>query len=220
MEKFVKLLACLLVTGMFSCSREKDPVTVESAKIDHTAVDTVPVIAGTNNLEALLPQLPLLKFPLTLGVEDSKKQNAFPVSFDPKSPWFTNSADHATGKKVNAIGKFYVDFNTAAVVFRVTDNAKPGDEELLLSLFNVETGEVNSRVVAIAETKTSGSTRMRTPNKGKSVVRKESAEIQLSFVDFAIKNGKFVEGKPEHKTFPGDQKGSDQAESFLKKRMK
>lgn len=211
----MKLLVCLLLTGMFSCTRDKAPVPIDAAKIDHTAVDTVPVVAGANNLETLLPQLPLLKFPLTLSVEDLKNEKAVPVSFDPQSPWFTNSTDHAKGKKVNAIGKFYLDFNTAAVVFHVTS---PSDEKLVLSLFDVETGEVNSRVVAIGEAR--GGTRMRTPNKGKSFVREETTEIKLSFVDFAIKNGKFVEGKPEHKTFPGDQKGSDQAESFLKKRMK
>jgi hypothetical protein len=224
MEKLMKLFVCLLLTGLFSCSRGNGPAPADSVKADHATVDTVPVAAGINNLEALLPQLPLLKFPVTFNVEDYKKEKAFPVSFNQQSPWFTNSLDYSKGKKVSAIGKFYLDFNTVAVVFLISAPSampeRPDDEALILSLFNIETGAVNSRVVAIGEAEVHGNTRMKTPNKGKSFVHEENAEINLTFVEFAIKNGKFVEGNPEHKTFPGDQKGSDAAETFIKKRMK
>lgn len=224
MEKPIKLFVFVLLTGLFSCSRGPGPVTTDSVKADHATVDTVPHVTGINNLETLLPQLPLLKFPITFKVDDFKKEKAIPVSFDANTPWFTNSLDFSKGKKVDAIGKFYLDFNTAAVVFLVTSPSDmpegPDDEALLLSLFNVETGAVDSRIVAIGEAEVYGNTRMKTPNKGKSFVHEESAEINITYVEFAIKNGKFAEGKPEHKTFPGDQKGSDAAESFIKNRMK
>jgi hypothetical protein len=230
MEKLSALIVFLVLGGLLSCSPTSDravpdSTAIDSANMDSVAADSVPKVgAGIKDIETLLPQLPLLKFPVKFSVDSFRNQKSFPIAFDEASPWFTNSLDFSRGKKVAAIGKFYLDLKTPAVLFLISSPAdfsdRPDDQGLLLSLFNSETGKVNSRIIAIGNADVYGNTVMKTPDKGKGFVHQEGAEINITLQAFEIKDGEFVLTKSDDKAFPGDQKGSDAAALLIKNWMK
>lgn len=231
MEKLSALILFLVLGGLFSCSPSVDHAVLDSAAIDSVNMNSVATdsmqsktIPGIKDLETLLPELPLLKFPVKFTVDSFRNKKNFSISFNEESPWFTNSLDFSRGKKVEAIGKFYLDLKTPAVLFLISSPAdfsdRPDDQGLLLSLFNSETGKVDSRIIAIGNADVYGNTVMKTPEKGKGFVHQESAEINITLQEFEITNGEFVLTKSDGKIFSGDQKGSDAAELFIKNWMK
>lgn len=231
MEKLSALILFFVLGGLFSCSPSADRAVPGSAVTDSVNMDSVAAdsmqsktVPGIKDLETLLPELPLLKFPVKFTVDSFNNKKNFPISFDETSPWFTNSLDFSRGKKVAAIGKFYLDLKTPVVLFLISSPAdfsdRPDDQGLLLSIFSSETGKVNSRIIAIGNADVYGNTVMKTPENGKGFVHQESAEINITLQEFEIKNGEFVLTKSNDKIFPGDQKGSDAAELLIKNWMK
>ena len=231
MEKLAVLILFSILGGLFSCSPNTDRAVLDSTAADSVNIDSVATdsmqskpVSGIRDLETLLSQLPLLKFPILFTVDSFRNKKSFPISFDETSPWFTNSIDFSRGKKVAAIGKFYVDLKTPAVLFLVSSPAdfsdRPDDQGLLLSLFNSETGKVNSRIIAIGNADVYGNTIMKTPENGKGFVHHQDAEINITLQEFEIVNGEFVLTKSNDKIFPGNQKGSGAAALLIKKWMK
>lgn len=233
MSKLPGLFTFIFLIGFYSCSSptddsntNSDSVIVDSSKVDSVKVDSVQIdtATGIKDIETLLPQLPLLKFPLTFTVDSFANKKNIRIAFDENSPWFTNSLNFSRGKNVVAAGKFYIDFNTTAVIFVVSSpsdfSERPDDRQLVLSLFNIKTGITDSRSIAIGDADVSGNTIMKTPDKGKGYVHYESEDINITTQEFEIKDGAFVVSKSDDKIFKGDQKGSDAADLYIANWMK
>lgn len=174
-------------------------------------------------MEELLPQVPLVKFPLLLGVENFENKKAIPVATNEGLSWFADAKSYPDGAKVVAVGKFYLNLKVIAVIFLVTspgETDRPDDKELILTIVNTETGKMNSRSVATANAEDYGRTFMKTPEEGKSFMHFESEEITITFREFGIVDGKFIPDKSQIKTFPGNQKGSDASDKAIKNWMK
>jgi hypothetical protein len=125
---------------------------------------------------------------------------------------------------VKAIGKFYVNANTLAIVFLATapndSTGNPGIQELILSLFDVDSESVNSRRVATSANDSFERTVMLTPTEGKSFVHRETEEITVTLQKFRIFNCEFVLAEPEEKKFPSNQSGQREYELFIANWMK
>ncbi|MEO5645464.1 MAG: hypothetical protein ABIQ40_01400 [Bacteroidia bacterium] len=224
MKKLPVVIILFLLIGLISCTTNHDPVN-SPASADTSKEDSIHITAPQeiNKIENLLPQLPLLKFPLLLDVEELKSKKIIPLTFDKNLEWFAQSSEFPEETKIAAVGKFYLDLKVIAVVFLVTspgESERPDDQQLILAIVNTETGAVNSRTVATANAEDYGRTIMKTPEEGKSFMQFESEDITITFREFGIVDEKFIPDKSEIKTFAGNQKGADAAELAIKKWMK
>ncbi|CAN5897697.1 hypothetical protein BH11BAC7_BH11BAC7_30960 [soil metagenome] len=224
MQKLLVLTSFLFVAGLFSCSPE--PVSVQtSPSADTSKIYSVPTdtTQKINSVEELLPQLPLLKFPLLLSVDEFKDKKIIPFHLGKSAAWFNDVDRFPEEYKIAGIGKFYMNLKTIALVCLVIspgEAERPDDQQLILTIFNTETNEMHSRIVATANAEDYGSTFMKIPEKGKSFMQFESEDITVTFREFGITGGKFFPDKAEIKTFKGNQKGSDAADLAIKNWMK
>jgi hypothetical protein len=226
MQKIFVLSSFLFVVGFFSCSEKPIPVLKPVSSIHSSQTDSVQpeAISSINSVEALLPELPLLKFPLSLDVDSFRNKKAIPLALNKNLPWFSNSTTFQPGTKIRAAGKFYVNMHLIAAVYFVSFDGEadelPDKEELFLSLYNTETGTIDSRSFAVKGDGISGSSFMKNPEAIKRNLQIETSEIYLTFQSFGIKNDKFVLEKSKEERFPVNEKGRLAAYQHIKNQAK
>lgn len=233
MMKLRILASAFFLVGLVSCASDSekgnlktDSQVTDSVKADTNRIDSVSTANKTApaDVDALLPQLALLKFPLILDVDSFEKRTGIEVFLNQNLPWFADFLEFHAGTKVRAMGKFYVDASTQAVVYLTSAPndypERPNDVELIVSLYNKLTGSVDSRILAISDGEAYGNSIMKNPGKGKSFVNQQMDEINVTFQNFSIKDGAFVLGVSEDKKYAGDQKGSDESKAAIEAFMK
>lgn len=231
MSKLILLTSALFLFGLYSCSSDAetgntkiDSAAIDSAKTDSLHPDSVSKSSGIKNVEELLPQLPLLKFPLILNVDSFEKKTGIAVELNQNLPLFADFLEFPSGTKVKAMGKFYLNANTQVVLY-LTEAPndypeRPDDVELILTIYGKIANTVDSRILAISSSEAYGNSYMKTPNKGKSFVHQEMDEINITFQNFTIKDDQFVLGESIDRKFAGDQKGSDSSRVAIEEFMK
>jgi hypothetical protein len=226
MQKLPVVISFLVVVGLFSCSKNPSSVPKPVSSIAKAQADSIQadVVSEINSVEGLLPELPLLKFPLALDVDNFRDTKAIPLALDKNLPWFSASTTLQPGTKLRAVGKFYINMKVIAVLYFVSFDGEadelPDKEELFLSIYNTETGAVDSRSFAVKSEGIACSSVMKNPETVKKTTQIEITEIYLALQSFEIKNDKFVLIKSKDLKFAINEKGrlaaSQQAKSWMK----
>ncbi|MDQ3111629.1 MAG: hypothetical protein M3R17_17205 [Bacteroidota bacterium] len=225
MEKLISIVGLLFLTGLFSCSRNNEHVIVPSAR-EIKKTDSVKVITAReiNSVEELLPELQLLKFPITIAVDSFKSKKTIPLAMDKNLPWFANSMEFPVGTKAGAVGKFYFNMKVIGVLFLVSYPGEfPGEqgkEEIILTLFDTEKGTIDSRTLAIKGDGMSGTSMMKNNEEGRKFVQLEMEKILITTQSFEIKDGKFILRKSDSKSFSTGENGRKESASHVKSWMK
>jgi hypothetical protein len=220
-----KLVVVISFFSLLFCACTPEPLPKHDGATGRIKKDSIPAdnAQEISSVDELLPQLPLLRFPLLLAVDSFTNKKTIPIRLNKELNWFSDVEGFPEQPKIAAVGKFYLNLKVIAVVYLVTspgETDRPDDQQLILSIVNTETGEMNSRTVAVANAEDYGHTFMKTPEEGKSFIHFESENSTITFRKFGIANGKFIPEKGQVKTFPGDQKGSDAAKLAIKNWMK
>ncbi len=225
MKKLLATVGIIFVIGMIACSTKPIPVpskTTTTAKSD--SIPAVGELPKINSVEMLLTELPLMRFPLNIAVDSVRNKKAIPLSLNENSPWFSKSMQFREGTNVEAIGKFYSDMKNLGVLFFVTSPGEfedeAGKEEIILSLFNTETGTVESRSLALKGDGMLASSVMKNNEEGKKFVRLEMTEIKVTLQSFSIEKGKFALKKSSDKNFPANEKGLKESNLLTKSWLK
>ncbi len=225
MKKLPAIVGFIFISGMIACSSKPIPAPSKptaTAKVD--SIPTVAVAPKINSVEVLLTELPLMRFPLNIAVDSFRNKKTIPLSLNENSPWFSQSMQFREGTKVEAIGKFYSDMKNIGVLFFVASPGEfedeAGKEEIILSLFNTETGTVESRSLALKGDGMLGSSVMKNNEEGKKFVRLEMAEIKVTLQSFSIEKGKFALKKSSDKKFPSNEKGLKESNLLTKSWLK
>jgi hypothetical protein len=90
----------------------------------------------------------------------------------------------------------------------------------VLSLFNTETGEVESRSLALKGDGMLGSSVMKNNEEGKKFVKLEMSQIKVTLQSFSIEKGKFTLKKSSDKSFPANENGRKESDVLAKNWIK
>ncbi|MCX6312838.1 MAG: hypothetical protein NT084_14540 [Bacteroidetes bacterium] len=231
MSKFYGIFVFIFFAGLFSCHSENGNIkevslVSDSAKIIAAKLDSIRVqsASSANEVKSILSQLPVLKFQLILNVDSFLNKKRFPITLNKNLPWFADFLEFSSGTKACALGKYYVDGMTQAVLLLTESpsvNAEqPEKVQLILSLMKGNSGAMDSRIVSVRIGNAFGNTLMKTPNKGKSFVNQPGNQIDITLLNFIIKDGAFVLRESINKKFTGDKKGIKESNEDINNWMK
>lgn len=225
MQKLKIVISLMCLVGLYSCSHDRDKVIAPSqGQVKKT--DSVQVVTAQqiNSVEELLPELQLLKFPVTIAVDSFKNKKSIPLGMDKSQLWFSNSMQFPVGTKVDAVGKFYFNMKIVGALFYVSYPeefpGEAGKEEIILTLFDTEKGTLDSRALSLKGDGMSGNSFMKNNEEGKKFVQLEMNKIVVTTQSFEIKDGKFILKKSGNKEFPASENGRKESNLFIKSRMK
>lgn len=226
MGKLSVAVGFIILTVLFSCTQKQDKINLPVSANNKAKADSAQPVAspGVNSVEALLPELPLLRFPIEISVDGFKQEKAIPLAMEENQPWLAPSINVGAETKVSAVGKFYFDLKIIGVFYYVSFpgefSDEPGKEEIILTLFNTETGTLDSRSLAFKGDGMLGSSRMKTNEEGKKFVQLEMNDVKVTSQSFEIKEGKFVLTKSKDKSFSATENGRRDADLHIKNWMK